>query len=344
MKNIYIKYSDERNRRSSICTRILEDEQGFRQVTKEAVWPEGQDHIDELLHFYDVIRASYEDILPCPVSMDEGKAVFPYLKGQSLEDRYRQAYERKSRSGFEDALGRHAEFIVKKNKTLTDFHVFPASDAEEMNDTEKFWTVFGDPAPYEGQKAFAACNFDAIAGNIINYREENFFIDYEWVIEFPVPVDLAVYHAVSDLWLHMEGLEDFYSLQDAMAYLEVETPLVILRDSYMNWWYSIIRDDGRLGFADQKNISLKGHFTIEDLIHGRQEALDGMDFAARYWRSSTEEVARLTDVIKEKDSKWAEEYRKMTADRDAWMGHYYDVANSKTWRTVQKAKKIIKRS
>ncbi|MEE3419710.1 MAG: hypothetical protein VZR02_01200 [Lachnospiraceae bacterium] len=343
MKPVYIKYSDERNKRSSICTRILEDDQGFRVVTKEAIWPEGQAHINELLHFYDVIRASYDGILPCPVAMKGDKAEFPYLNGISLEAKYKDAYDRRDRKRFLELMKRHVDLAVGGNKTLCDFPILPASGEEEQNDTEKFWTVFGDPAPYAGQKALGAFNFDAIAGNIVYYREDAYFIDYEWVLEFPVPVDLVIYHSVGDLWLHLEGLEDFLPKKEAMEFLGVKTPADVLEKSYLNWWYSIIRDDGKLGFADRKHISVKGHSTMEDLIREKDEAVRSMDFAARYWKQNQEEVQRLAEELKETQTHWSEEYSKMTADRDAWMGHYYDVANSKTWRTVQKAKKIIKR-
>ena len=92
MKKILVKCSDERSRRYSVITTIIE-EGDEKHVLKEPVYPEGEKHIRELASFRDVLSAAYPQIIPCPVRIEDGKAVFDFIKGESLEKRYNEAVE-----------------------------------------------------------------------------------------------------------------------------------------------------------------------------------------------------------------------------------------------------------
>ncbi len=260
-----IKFSDERNKKYSIRTSIYE-ENGIKKVRKEAIWPEGTQHIRDMLRFHDLLNRYYPSMKACPIRPAGNAVEFDFISGTSLEDRYRDAVAKEDRKKFEELLKEHAKIACGGEENRCTFHV-----------SKEFERDFGNAAPYEGQKGLVLSNYDAIAGNVIFTEDEGtFFIDYEWVLEYPMPAELVIFHCIRDLYYHIEGLEEFYPLADALKLLDIQTDETILQESYLKYWHSIIRDGESYGYADRKAVALKN-------VRSRKKVLDDLDDFSRHF-------------------------------------------------------------
>ena len=95
----YIKCSDERTRAYAITTTIEKKDGGF-SVVKEAVYPQGQAHLENVASYAPLLTKVYRPIKACPVTYtDDGKLVFDFLSGESLEKRLRGAVRRGDAAG-----------------------------------------------------------------------------------------------------------------------------------------------------------------------------------------------------------------------------------------------------
>ena len=85
---IYAKFSNERSRRFAIRTDILEDEKGRRRVRKEALYPEGREHVENICRWYALfseqcrgtnLRYNHCEKTPEGIELE-------YVEGITLED------------------------------------------------------------------------------------------------------------------------------------------------------------------------------------------------------------------------------------------------------------------
>jgi hypothetical protein len=360
-----IKCSDERNRMNSIITTIGE-ESGRKIVVKEAVYPEGAFHLRDVLTYHDILEKTYAPAKACPVEFRDGRLVFEFIEGESLEDRYRRAAAEKDKETFRCLLQEHRALLYANAENETVFH--GGSD---------FVRKFGDPSPYEGKPGFRISNYDAIAGNILYTDAGPVFIDYEWVMTFPMPQDEVVFHCVRDLYYHIRKLEEFYPLQDAMKELGVETDLDTLQKSYRHFWKDVVSEENGESFALSKALLMKKNLTVPELLEKVQEtnrqlradldqAADGWkkssesaEYANRMWKECAQAVSELNSRMNSQekmeadiratvqgqfDVKYADlmkEYQKLNSDRDIWKNRYQAVVSTKSWRAVNKVRKAI---
>lgn len=232
--------------------------------------------------------------------------------------------------------------------------------------TPEFEAWFGSGAPYEGQPGFKVSNFDGTAGNIIFEGNEVFFIDYEWVFDFPMPEELVLYHCVRDAWYHVEGLEDLLPLTEAVKLLGIKTGRDVLQRSYEAFFGHVVSDEKGESFAIAKHSALKKHFGAR----GMSEAEGSAETA---WRESGEAIKVLNGKVDalnralaaekrkyaELDEAWfrrwdelrgglqakydhlAESYRLMEEDRDIWKHNFETVTNAKSYKAMEKMRKVL---
>ena len=85
---IYSKYSNERSRRFSIRTDILE-ENGQRVVKKKAMYPEGKKHVENLFLWQEKLREPYAKVgYVCnECQKTEEGVTLAYVQAETLEER-----------------------------------------------------------------------------------------------------------------------------------------------------------------------------------------------------------------------------------------------------------------
>lgn len=254
MKLKYVKFSDERRREFCVKTIIAEDN-GNVKVYKKAIFDEGTVHIRSIVDNAGLL-GNYYDVEICNAVFDGDTAGFDYIKGQSMEDRYIAAMKKQKPEEIKRLLLIHKGIILGKKENETVF-----SQSRQASE------IFGDCSMFEGKKALRCCNYDAIAGNIIFVSDNPVFIDYEWVFNFPVPVDVVLYHCIHNFYEHYPEMEDVVSFNDAMECVGVISDMDALEKTYRSFFDYVISDGSEEGFALMKAICLKRTRTLQELDH-----------------------------------------------------------------------------
>lgn len=185
-KVIFSKYSNERAREFAIRTDILEDENHKRTVRKTACYPEGEQHIRNLVSWYQKLSEAYADT---PISMNRctltEEGLEPeFVSGCSLEEELDEMLLAGDISG---CVKRLMEYIDALRK---------AGAAQRFYVTEEFEKVFG-PAVLPGNLTSASItDIDMLVANVIVTEKGLVHMDYEWTFEFPVPVNFVIYRTL----------------------------------------------------------------------------------------------------------------------------------------------------
>ena len=292
MKPLYIKFSDERNKKYSIKTTIMK-EAGQFQVVKEPIFAEGEEHMDNIVRYAQILKESYRNVEICPVRKEQGKLIFAFEDGKSLLDSYRECMEKKDAEKYRKLLEYHKKCILGSETNKCTFHSTP--QAEKM---------FGNLDFLEGTAGIKAANFDATASNIIIKDEKPVFIDYEWVMEFPIPEELAIYHCIRDTYFHLSGLEQFFSLEQAVRDLGITAEISRLEDAYVTFFQRVIREEDGKSFAEKKITCLKKKRSIKEYIEDNSYAHTEWEKCADNWKESAKETDRLTEENKTIRKEW----------------------------------------
>ena len=202
---IYAKYSGERTRDLRTVTVISQDEKGSREVSKRALSPEANAHVDGIYINYLALVREYENTGACPnvckrsghttgqvpvsgEETNETDAVYlEYLQGITLEN-YLDELENKGE--YERML-----LLLKQYEKLVE-----SVSREEFKNSEGFVKLFGEELTGE-YRSGRVNNLDMIFTNIVfdKYKKENGvwnILDYEWTFSFPVPDRFVIYRAV----------------------------------------------------------------------------------------------------------------------------------------------------
>lgn len=183
---LYAKYTDYRNRRFRLLTRIIEQDDGTRIVTKESA--DGADaaqHLESIAWARGALEALYGDTLSiCPCSYADDRVTFPYIPGTSYQHTLNRAVSSGNDGKMRDAFGAYAALLEGGDRNIVPF---TASDA--------FREVFSDVIVAEGTPALGLSNLDASGDNLIiaEPSKKLTLVDYEWVMSFPIPRDFVVY-------------------------------------------------------------------------------------------------------------------------------------------------------
>ena len=178
---IFTKYSNERCRRLSVRTDIME-ENGTRFVRKTALYPEGQEHICKIYDWYQKLSRLYEQDFFCfnRGTMEEQSLVLEYVEGQTLDELL---------GGL--LLQGEVELAEQKlRKYLTMVEKMYAGTSFVM--TEEFQEVFGNVELPDGLLCGAVTNIDMVCSNLV-LTEKPTVLDYEWTFDFPVPGKFVLY-------------------------------------------------------------------------------------------------------------------------------------------------------
>lgn len=238
----YAKYTRLRAPQYQIVTKIVRDEQGQKVVYKEALREEAKGHINRLAENREKLLKAGSDVTPVElIECNDGKAVFPFVKGESLEDIISN-----NLTGREDIMTAIFEAccVLYENNgkalRLTDFEM-----------TEEFANVFGSDYSEEelqllnSKKCMKISNIDSTFANIVKDDNGVFIcLDYEWIADCPIPEDYLKYRTV------------YYYFCDNRPYVEK----YISEKEYMT----------ELGFSEE-DLELYGHMddNFQQYVHGK---------------------------------------------------------------------------
>ncbi len=182
---IYIKFSNERNKKYKIKTKIIV-ENGIKYVEKSAYGEEAQEHILNMAENYSRLKKCYgEKILLNRCELKGKNARFEFIEGETLAKKI-------DRLIVANKIDEAIDEIIEYFNIVTD--VKPIIKFEKTKD---FCDVFGN---VEFEKEYESCsisNIDIVFDNVILNNGYN-LIDYEWTFNFPVPIKYLMYRAVQN--------------------------------------------------------------------------------------------------------------------------------------------------
>lgn len=215
---VYAKYNRQRAPEYQISTKIIHLQDGDRCVVKEALRPETVAHIGQLsdnrkkiIDFLE--KQKDKTAIPYPIdilSNENGYAVFPYIYGQSLAKEVTKQ------------LGRRELFLEAMHQAINSIYGGYFKSPEGMMDfrmTKEFEAVFGTFADVEEMKVLSSMkslkvsNIDSILSNFVRLSDGRLVcLDYEWVFDFPIPVDYLIYRTV------------YYYYSENIHYIKISEP------------------------------------------------------------------------------------------------------------------------
>lgn len=259
-----LKFNSDRHVNYQVKTFVFE-EKGVKKVRKEAITAESQAHLKQICRNYEVLKMAYPDCKVCPVAVCDNGIEFEYIEGDMLSSRYRTAIRKRDKRQFLDLVNRHVD-IIKGNK----------NNECTFRSSLEFEKYFGNGVQYEGKSGLNCVNFEATAQNIIFEGETPVFIDYEWVFQFPIPLDLVLYHTIIKVnSFYLVELDNVISQKELFDYLNIQCDMDQLEQSWQHFYQLL---DGRG----------KENLTEAKLSQYRKEILD--------YRSLSDEVVRLRGV------------------------------------------------
>lgn len=306
----YYKFSDERSRKYSICTSVLIDGER-KSVIKTPIYPDGMRHLENIVLYAKILSAAYPKMGICPVRLEKDRIVFDFIKGSLLLDEYEDCFRRNDREAYLEVIKKHYQMICGSEE-----------NKEAFESTEQAEKYFGNLSDFKGKTAIKIANYDAIASNIV-MGVKPYFIDYEWVFDCGLPLDLVVFHCIGDAYLHFKELEEFMPLKEVMEFLKVKTPIGRMEECYHNFYRQVIGEAEGICFANKKYECLCEERQIktlqEELVHAKKE----WKLTADRWKGSCEEndkLERRVDELLHENAKlnqyWQDsckEYRKPVA-------------------------------
>ena len=200
-QTLFVKYNRTRKPEYQIRTSIVEED-GVRYVEKAALCLEGQLHIHSFQKKYELLTGQNPHVQVLKPEFPQGDAFvrFPFLKGQSLAERM----------GSQIREGRPAAEVLKEGLSL----IF-GEGQEPFTPTPAFEEVFGT-IPDIQDESFHVSNVDALFENVMETAEGLWFMDYEWVFEFPVPMGYLRYR---NLYYFFERFKNAFGWSDVLGFL-----------------------------------------------------------------------------------------------------------------------------
>lgn len=195
---LYSKNSMDRRKEFQIWTSIA-SMRGKIYAMKKPVHQEGIAHIKAICSNGEALKAVCEAYIDSSV-YENNMAVTPYVEGISLSEKLRERLENKENVA--KLISQWKEIIIGSETNFCDFEV-----------TQGFRDIFGEAEELAGDIATRISNLDCSGDNILYLSDDQIrVIDYEWVFQFPVPVELLFYRVLKLFYEHNRGCADWNCL------------------------------------------------------------------------------------------------------------------------------------
>ncbi len=188
---VFSKHSTERDPIYQIRTDIMMDGNRRKSVIKTPFTKEAAPHLIAMADAYSDIKEEFKgtSFKPCPVRKvydHAGELIhleFDYIQGRSMDEELKRLLN----------LGRGEDCV---NAIVNFAGALRRAAVRDFWATREFAEVFEVTEVPGIFKSMLLTDVDLIFSNLI-YNEGWNIIDYEWVFDFPVPVDFCIFRAVS---------------------------------------------------------------------------------------------------------------------------------------------------
>lgn len=184
---LYAKYNSLRKPEYQIATKIIRDND-TKMVVKLPSFDVAKKHIETIKANYKILQGYYKDIRVIPFSGYRNGLAFVYIKGRSLIEDI-------------DFAKDDIESITKALSSIMD-RIFDIREEyiTSFEMTQQFRDAFPECEVKEGVEAYTVSNLDSIFSNFLDTDMGLVCLDYEWVLDFPVPSGFIKYRALAYLY------------------------------------------------------------------------------------------------------------------------------------------------
>lgn len=231
MKVLSVRYNRNRDEKYKIKTIIFE-QNGIKKVKKEPLTDLAKHHINNIYNNYYLLEES-SFLLAKPI-LENDTIVFPFIEGESLDQTLYKYIINKDKDGFFATISWYKSLL--ENEDQIDFEI-----------TESFVEIFGFFSCPREMKALRIPNIDLNFDNIIVQEDKyQVVIDYEWVFDFPIPVNYILFRAILVFYnKYLSSLDNFIEFEEIFDNLKISSNDLYLFDkmemnfmSYVGQGYS----------------------------------------------------------------------------------------------------------
>lgn len=209
-----VKYSVDRKEEYQIKTIICE-ESNVKYVIKEAYSSKAIPHIQNIYNNYNLLSNLNMNIVECKLNGERIK--FPFLEGENFAQILLTNIELKDRASLEENLIAYKKLLFQEN--LIEYKI-----------SHDFIEIFGFNN-LEGHKSHIYSNIDLNFENIIFSCNNYHIIDYEWVYNFPIPLDYVMYRAITQFFNRYHSqISNFITLQEILGIWDISSEYLPIFD------------------------------------------------------------------------------------------------------------------
>lgn len=190
MDLIYVKYSNNRKREFQLKTALYKDND-FIRVEKRSIYKEGKKHILNIEKNYYKMICQYKNFIINKCLVEDEIINSEYEDGNNFNKLLLNKLNSNDIQGFTSDLMWFKSLIMDfSEENLIDFYYTP-----------EFIEIFGVYGQaFQKFKSLKISNVDFNFSNILINEERVKLIDYEWVFEFPIPIDFIIYRAITNFY------------------------------------------------------------------------------------------------------------------------------------------------
>lgn len=189
---LYAKINSERKEEFRVMTLIIKKEHEIF-VQKQAMNAKAKEFLHQMEDYGRTeLPGTYRNL---PSVYKEGAVSYEFLTGRTYYNVIKDFLKEGDGKGIEQLFMNLYETYFDDSQIVEDYH------------TEEFSVMFGATKGRTPLKCIAPANIDLICQNIFLEGTEQTIIDYEWVADFPVPVDFIMWRLLNEIYTKMPSLD-----------------------------------------------------------------------------------------------------------------------------------------
>lgn len=299
MSNIeYVNYNSYRRPKLRISTMIYTDN-GKKYVKKTGI-DDSEGLIKRFENNYTLISDLYSGIIPLKGETEGESVVFDYIEGDSLDSIIIDKLITLNKEDFLSFINNIVKDIFNVNKFEKMFVI-----------NERFIDVFGEVKMPDETPNAVGLNIDMLFSNIIKNKEQYINFDYEWVFDFPIPLDFPIYRTL--YYFYVENKTEFEKKEIELGELLMSCGIT---DSYVSIYKDMEASFQRWVFGEDNYISRyyknNDNTNLNDLVKRDRELRSHIN----YLDSHIEELGRAIDAYKSENERLNKENDRITGENE----------------------------
>ncbi|KOS66606.1 hypothetical protein AEA09_17870 [Lysinibacillus contaminans] len=267
MDILSVRYNTKRNKKFQIKTIIFEENKK-KAVKKEALNEAAKSHIKNMYLNYKLLEhSSFKLVEPI---LEKDTIIFPFIDGVSFDSILLKDVIEKNRDEFFNKIYWYKTLLEKE-------------EVVDFVQSENFINIFGNHSSLSVKKAIKIPNIDLNFDNLLITNEEIIVIDYEWVFNFPLPINFILYRSIL-VFINKYSLyfENFMKKEEIFNELEItNSEIHIYNEMEKKFMTMVGLNNFKSNYLKQNNTSV-----FSEYLQDYSSALNNSeDYIQLFWDS-----------------------------------------------------------